>query len=185
MPSPEQQRVRLTRVIDGDTVEVLAGGGLFRGPGTRRIRLYGIDAPESSQRGGPESTKHLGRIIGGRTGMWLTSIDTDQYGRTVGLIHSKKGRPEDSYNYRMVRDGQARCYMTRPEDRERYQEAEDAARSQGRGIWKDRNAAAPWDYRKAQREREARRSRGTKFILIGLTLVLLAAGALYLLRAAN
>ena len=51
MPTDKRKKATLLRIVDGDTVEVALGGGLFRSPKTARIRLYGIDAPESSQKG--------------------------------------------------------------------------------------------------------------------------------------
>ena len=171
--------VRMTRIIDGDTVVVETGGGLFRQPGSERIRLYGIDAPESSQSGGKESTEHLKRLIGSNRKMWLETVDTDQYGRTVGILHRRKRRPDDSYNYMMVRDGQARAYMARPQDRRRFQEAEEEAARRRWGIWKERKTTAPWEYRQGQKRREKSRSR-LKLVLLMVLIGAVAATALYL-----
>ena len=171
--------VRMTRIIDGDTVVVETGGGLFRRPGSERIRLYGIDAPETSQQGGKESTEHLKRLIGSNRKMWMETVDTDQYGRTVGLLHRRKRRPDDSYNYMMVRDGQARAYMARPQDRRRFQEAEGEAARRRWGIWKERKTTAPWEYRQGQKRREKSRSR-LKLILLMVLIGAVAAAVLYL-----
>ena len=171
--------VKMTRIIDGDTVVVETGRGLFRRPGSERIRLYGIDAPESSQHGGKESTEHLKRIIGSNLKMWMETVNTDQYGRTVGLLHRRKGRPDDSYNYMMVRDGQARAYMTRPQDRRRFQEAEEEAARRRWGIWRERKATAPWEYRRKQKRREKSSGR-LKLVLILVLTGAIAAAALYL-----
>ena len=171
------EQVQVLRVIDGDTIEVMAGSKLFRQPHRERIRLYGMDAPESSQTGGKESTSHLSRLIGTNPKIWLVRMDTDQYGRTVGLIHRRKNRPEESYNYMMVRDGQARCYMTGAQDRDRFQAAEDEAKRRGWGIWKKKNATAPWEYRKDQKRRSQRRSRAKLIILIVAAAIAAAAAA--------
>ena len=57
-------RTTLTRIIDGDTV-VTQGTRFFFFKGPKiRIRLYGIDAPESEQKGGTESTNTLKRLTG-------------------------------------------------------------------------------------------------------------------------
>ena len=98
----QKQTVNVTRVIDGDTVEVQTKPGLFRNGRKERVRLYGIDAPESSQTGGPESTKHLKRIIGSGKNVRLEQSGKDRYGRTVGLIYHRKSGREKSYNHQMV-----------------------------------------------------------------------------------
>ena len=59
-----RKQVRMLRVIDGDTIEVLVRRGPFRQARKDRIRLYGIDAPETSQAEGNEATNHLKQLIG-------------------------------------------------------------------------------------------------------------------------
>ena len=174
-----RRQVTMTRVIDGDTVEVQARGGLFGKLQKERVRLYGIDAPETSQTGGKDSTEHLKRLIGSNRKMWMDTVDTDQYGRTVGLIYRRKNRPEDSYNYMMVRDGQAWSYMAKSQDRQRFKTAEEVATRQGWGVWKKRNTAAPWDYRK-DKKRKAKRSGRLKLILILALAGAVAAAVVYL-----
>ena len=166
-----RRQVTMTRVIDGDTVEIETSGGPFRQLQKERVRLYGIDAPETSQSGGKDSTEHLKRLIGSNRKMWMDKVDTDQYGRTVGLIYRRKNRPEDSYNYMMIRDGQAWSYMARSQDRQRFKSAEEVAARHGWGLWKKGNAAAPWDYR----QDEKRKAKGTR--RLQLILILALAGA--------
>ena len=163
--------VRVTRVIDGDTVEVRVGGGLFRRARMERIRLYGIDAPESKQRGGPRSTRHLRRLIGSGKGVQLIARDTDQYGRTVGLIYPRRSGPEESYNFRMVQAGHAHCYMLSAADQAAYQQAQQDAQEHRRGLWKQRDPTPPWEWRQADRARSG----------IGATLLRLLRYILWLL----
>ena len=70
------------RVIDGDTIEVSG----------QKIRIHGVDAPESRQtcqKGGmewlcgQEASKAM-RAIVGRSKVACEAIDTDRYGRIVG-----------------------------------------------------------------------------------------------------
>ena len=77
------------RVIDGDTIEV-AG---------ERIRLHGIDAPESrqacmSERGlygcGREATAAMQRAIGGQP-VECKARDVDRYGRLVAVCFNDDG----------------------------------------------------------------------------------------------
>ena len=164
------EQVRMVRVIDGDTVVVMTNQGFLRKPQETRIRLYGIDAPESDQKGGPESTRYLRKLIGGRRRVWMDSANTDQYGRTIGLIYQRKNQPKDSYNLRMVQGGHARPYMTGAQDRARFQAAEESARSKKRGIWKQKNRVDPWEHRKAQKARAERKGRTWKILFALLIL---------------
>ena len=172
-------RVKVLRIIDGDTIEVEAGGGILMKSRRERIRMYGIDAPESSQKGGKESTKHLEKMIGSRSNAWMNRVSTDQYGRTVGLVYPNRGKPQDSYNFRMVRDGQAQAYMTAAADRKRYQEAEAQAKDKRRGIWKNEKSQKPWEYRRKQRESQKNR-RKLKLILVMAAAIAAAAAYAYI-----
>ena len=175
-----KQQVQINRVIDGDTVLVSIGRKpwlFFLGPKKDRIRLYGIDAPESSQKGGNESTKYLRKIIGKTRKIALESVATDQYGRTVGLIYDPGKSRENSYNYQMVRAGQAHCYMVGPEDRGRYQEAESSARLNGHGLWKEKSPQKPWDYRKKKKAKG-----GSLFPYVVFAVLILAAAAAVFLK---
>ncbi len=116
-------------VIDGDTIEV-------RG---RRIRLHGIDAPESGQtchrngrpwQCGRDATAALDRFIGGRT-VTCTELDVDRYGRSVARC-TAGGQDVSAW---LVRNGWAVAYR-------RFSEAyvgdEAEARAARRGIWSSR-----------------------------------------------
>ena len=173
------REVRVLRVIDGDTVEVQQRGTIWHSYPKERIRLWGIDAPETSQRGGRESTRYLQRMIGRRKDIWLDRVDTDQYGRTVGIIYPRARSPEDAYNYEMVRGGHAHCYMLSGGEQARYRAAEHQAQEAKQGLWKRRNPEPPWDYRARQNRRK------THTLRLKLTLALLAAAAAILLLLAR
>ena len=147
MNTARTEQVTLLRIIDGDTVEVQRQGGFLSTGAKEHIRLYGIDAPESAQKGGDDAAKYLGKIIGGRTRIWLEIMATDQYGRTVGVISKKRGHRIKSYNYDMVRGGHAHCYMVNPADRAAYTEAETDAKAKRRGLWRAREIQVPKDFR--------------------------------------
>ena len=168
----DTQSVNVTRVIDGDTVEIKTRPGLFRSSNKERVRLYGIDAPESSQKGGPQSTKQLRKLIGSKKKIWLQPSGTDQYGRIIALIYPRKSAPEDSYNYHMVLSGHAHCYMLQPQHQATYQKAEAEAREKRRGLWKQSSHTKPWDYRKAH---PSKSKVGPWKFLLFMTAILLAA----------
>lgn len=177
MPEAKVQQVHLNRIIDGDTVEVELPGSWIQSTKKVRIRLWGIDAPESSQPLGDKSTDHLVKIVGGKKKIYLESVATDQYHRIVGIIHPgkpRKGQEHKSYNCRMVADGWAYTYMLSGYRQEAYRNAETQAKSKKRGVWKvDPNSKAgqvPWEYRKGEKAKAKKRSRRWIYLAAGLAI---------------
>lgn len=141
---------RVVRIADGDTITILDGAN-----GQHRIRLQGIDAPESHQAFGTQSKKNLSNMIFDRQ-VTVEYEKTDQYGRIVGkiLLDGK------DINLEQVKAGMAWHYKEyqreqSPADRELYARAEDEARNARRGLWAEADAIEPSAFRKEQkRERE-------------------------------
>ena len=104
------RKVKIRRVVDGDTLEVQYGGlfGLMRRR-PFRVRLYAIDAPELAQPYGKEAREHL-RALVRRGGIRMELTATDRYGRRVALLYRSRRRKE-SINLMMVRDGMAHWYQ--------------------------------------------------------------------------
>lgn len=128
------------RIIDGDTLDL---------DGTR-IRLYGIDAPESAQTCrhgarewdcGAEATRALAEMIGD-TPLACEARDTDRYGRTVATCEAGG----ISVNTWMVRNGWAVAY--RQYGGAIYGANEEAAKDDALGLWSG-DFDMPWDWRKA------------------------------------
>jgi endonuclease YncB( thermonuclease family) len=114
-------------VVDGDT---LAMGG-------ERLRLHGMDAPESRQpcqrNGrsydcGREATETLAAIIG-RGVVACRQLDTDQYGRRIVRCHTEQGA---DIGADMVRRGWAIAFRRYSLD---YLAQEAEARAARRGLW--------------------------------------------------
>ena len=174
------RRVRIRRVIDGDSLEVKYVGlfSFLRRPFP--VRLYGIDAPELAQPYGQESRKQLASLVQ-RGGIRMDAMATDRYGRTVGLLYRQRRRGQ-SVNVEMVRSGMAWWYRRYGGRDLGFPEAEAEAKRQRRGIWKDGDRLRrPWDYRadlRRARQRRRRIRRALTWTLIGAFAIAVAGLAL-------
>ncbi|HCI4281971.1 TPA: thermonuclease family protein [Klebsiella variicola subsp. variicola] len=131
---------RVVRVIDGDTVSVLAGNQMFR------VRLNGIDAPESKQAYGQRSKQSLIALVAQKDVLVISS-NQDRYGRYLGTI--MKGT--SNINAEQVKNGMAWAYRFHGKATDMKMLAlEKSARSSGVGLWADPNPVEPWKWR--QRE---------------------------------
>ncbi len=144
-PSARPETSALTgtaSVIDGDTLAIHG----------HRIRLHGIDAPESGQtcedaggrsyRCGQVAALALADRIGRRP-VTCIARDTDRYGRRIAVCE-EGGRDLNAW---MVAGGHALAYRRYSRD---YVGEEAAARDAGRGLWQGR-FVAPWDWRRGLR----------------------------------
>lgn len=169
-------KVRVERVVDGDTVRVRRGGlrgWLFPGPSVA-VRLYGMDAPEQKQRYGVQSTKALRKMLRGG-GYSMEVMDVDRYDRVVGLLY--RGSRDKSVNYAMVKQGWAHAYVRYGGRELGFDQAESDARKRNLGIWKGRGPGErPESWRCQQRVGNRRRSRLWLALLLGMLLVLILAG---------
>jgi micrococcal nuclease len=76
---------KVVGISDGDTITVL------RGRTPVKIRLHGIDSPESSQDYGTRAKQATSELAFGKV-VTVQSRGTDRYGRTVALLVLPDGR---------------------------------------------------------------------------------------------
>ena len=130
------------RVIDGDTVEVTQLSGQ-----SERVRLLGIDAPESAQEYGTESTTALSQCVSNAI-VTIEWTERDRYDRLLGKVIANNV----DCNLNQLQKGAAWHYKEyqssqTPYDRIEYANAEIVARLNGRGLWANRYPIKPSDYR--------------------------------------
>jgi len=95
-------------VQDGDSLVIRPVQG--RNSAEFRVRLYAIDAPEHDQEYGQEAREYLRRLVWNRTDLMVEPVDTDQYGRLVGVLYYRGVDRRRSVNRLMVEQGLARWY---------------------------------------------------------------------------
>ena len=138
---PQKETFTVTKVIDGDTVEVRGG---------RRLRYEGIDCPETGSADFPadplaRSAKRINRKLadGKKIEVVFGSQRFDSYGRLLGFVFADGV----NINLKIVEAGLATLFETEgqnPELMEELRSAERAARKARKGIWKgDGNFSPP------------------------------------------
>ncbi|MDO8451581.1 MAG: thermonuclease family protein [bacterium] len=145
LPSPEpsvhpkREDAMVTRVIDGDTIELSDG---------RRVRYIGMDTPETvdPRQGvecyGKEAAEENSRIVLGKKILLEKDVtDVDRFGRYLRYVYVGDIMANES----LVRNGYA-SVSTFPPD-VRYQslfiESEREAQENGRGLWSGCRDATP------------------------------------------
>jgi len=133
--SAERTRVyvgRVTSVSAGDVLCIVTSGG------TRvEVLLDLIDAPETDQPYGKESTEYLKKLVHGRE-VRVEYKKCDCRGRVLGRVTLKK----QDVNLKMVAAGMA-WYCGLPDRTPGYAEADAAARKGKKGLWADDNPINP------------------------------------------
>lgn len=107
-----------------------------------KVRLRGIDAPESSMPFGPEAKAMLQSLVEGQA-LHLLVYTVDRYGRIVADVFCNKGLVQEI----LLKNGACWHYLAydkRPE----LSKWEQEARKKRVGLWADPNAMKPWEYRK-------------------------------------
>jgi endonuclease YncB( thermonuclease family) len=133
-------------VVDGDTADIRLDSGMIR------IRFHAIDAPESGQPDGKAAKAALSQLIFGKA-VDLEPFEQDRYDRLVARVWLDGL----DVNAAMIKSGHAWTYR-RYADEPAYCAYEQAARDQGRGLWRlpPAERVAPWEWRQ-------RKSRAGKF----------------------
>lgn len=129
-------------VTDGDTIDILDEQHV-----SSRVRLQAIDAPEKRQAFSNLARKKLATLVGGKT-VLVEWHKHDQHGRIVGKVFSdsrdiclEQIRAGLAWHYTEFENEQSEV------DRRSYAEAEQAARSQRLGLWRDPAQIQPWLFR--------------------------------------
>lgn len=139
-------RGKVIAVPDGDTLLLLTPD--FE---RKRVRLYGVDCPESQQAGGGQATDFVSSLALFEE-ITITVIDRDRYGRDVVLAKLADGR---LLNEELVRAGHAWVYdaYCRIPQCLAWRALEKTARTQRLGLWQDEKPQPPWKWRQKHRRK--------------------------------
>ena len=138
---------RVEKVDEGDLLTII---NLNR---SIKIRLLGVDAPDTNQPFSDVARQHLAQLVFNKfVVVQYSGLGPNNY------IVGKVLIGETDICVQMIRDGAAwysnndAGYLS-PEDQETYRGSEQAARAERRGIWADANPVAPWEFRRLEKEK--------------------------------
>ena len=134
---PAEMEVQCARVLDGDTLET---------SDKKRVRLWGIDAPEKGQPYADEARARLKALCEGKTLRLLTK-GSDQYDRILAVVYADAR----NVNMQMVIEGMAWHYAHYAPDEKNLEAAQRAAKLSRKGLWQAPSPVNPYEFRKANR----------------------------------
>lgn len=142
-PSRPSWHGKVVHVSDGDTIVVEHRGK------KERIRLYGVDAPESSQRFGQDAKELTTKLVLDKE-VTIEPVVRDPYGRTVGVVKLADGHTLEE---NLVENGLAWLYehFADAQAHADWGPLEKAARDAKKGLWADDHPTPPWEYRKHEK----------------------------------
>lgn len=136
----------VVHVLYGDTISVF-------GPGNQqvKVRLYGIDCPEKGQAFGQKARHYTAARVAGRN-VQVRILGSDRYGRAVGVVRTDDG---SILNQELLTNGYAWLYTRycKAPFCSEWRRKEMRARKAEAGLWIDKNAIAPWEWRRANNGR--------------------------------
>jgi endonuclease YncB( thermonuclease family) len=134
---------RVVAVADGDTLTVEPVGG-----GDRiKIRLWGVDAPESKQ---PYGQTAKGFVVKATLfkEVAITSVNKDRYSRTVAVVTLSD---ESILQERLLCEGLVWVYAQYCRNCDAWKRLERQAEKEKKGLWADDRSVPPWEWRKRTR----------------------------------
>ncbi len=129
---------KIIGVHDGDSITLLLDGNV-----QLKVRLEGIDCPESKQAFGTKAKQFTSDLAFGHQ-ITLHQTGKDRYSRTLGFIILPDSR---NLNEELLKAGLAWHFKKYNKD-PHLADLESMARNERRGLWKEPNPIPPWEFRK-------------------------------------
>ena len=123
-------------VVDGDTIAITTHDA----NDATRVRILGIDTPETDECGSEEATNAIRQLLPHGTQITLTydqhTATQDKYGRTLAYVATAN---TTDVGLKLITDGYAAAWWpssaTTPQRASEYLAAQDAARATQTGSW--------------------------------------------------
>ena len=135
----EEYEAVVLKVIDGDTIYIKSDNG------RKKVRLRHIDAPEIRQSYGKEAKIFLDKQIDGKK-IIVNSDYKDRQGRDIGDIFVYNNDEAIYINAKLIKSGHAWVYKSYRKNTY-LMNLENFARENMLGLWKDKSAIEPWEFR--------------------------------------
>jgi len=136
----------VTRIIDGDTIEMHADNGAYM-----TIRLHGIDSPDKCQNQFEEAKQYATQMLLSKK-VKFYQTGTDQYGRFVGEIYIDANNTIDEFgvwfNAAIVGSGYA-WHWPRYSNSQQLASLQLVAKRFKLGVWQESDPVPPWEFRKS------------------------------------
>ncbi|MFC1678719.1 thermonuclease family protein [Elusimicrobiota bacterium] len=143
--SPPKQQAgfsgTITRVVDGDDLEIA------RGKGSVRIRLYGVDCPEKGQPFWKDARKFTSGVAL-KKDVSVRVLGEDRHGRTIADVILPDGI---SLAHELIKAGLAWWYQEHAGEDKLLGTLEAKARKEKRGLWAGKNPVEPRLWRRGER----------------------------------
>ncbi|MGG5207340.1 thermonuclease family protein [Chryseobacterium sp. MIQD13] len=137
-----QTTAKVIGISDGDTITVLLDGNV-----QKKLRLAEVDCPENRQPFGKNAKKFTSDQVFARQ-ITFTETTKDRYGRSVAKVYYGKGK---YLSAEIIKAGYGWWYYSFSDDTD-LGKMQETAKNQKLGLWQDKKAISPWDFRKLQRE---------------------------------
>jgi endonuclease YncB( thermonuclease family) len=128
MSLDELEAAEVHEIVDGDTIDVLIEGRLWR------VRYFGVDTPERGDRCFREATDRNTLLIGEKVLLLPDERDEDSFGRLLRYVFLEDGTSIDAT---LVAEGFGWAWTRDGRYRDEIAALEDEAEAAGRGcLWK-------------------------------------------------
>ena len=127
-------------ISDGDTITVLDAGKT-----QHKIRLYGVDCPESHQDFGSKAKDFTSGMVFGKE-VSVKVLDSDRYGRTVGIVSVNS----KVLNEELLKNGMAWYYgqYCKASFCAQWSQYQNDVRNNKVGLWSMASPTPPWEFRR-------------------------------------
>ncbi|REC73421.1 nuclease [Chryseobacterium elymi] len=137
-----QITAKVVGISDGDTITVLLDGNV-----QKKLRLAEVDCPENRQPFGKNAKKFTSEQVFAKNIRFIET-NKDRYGRSVAKIYYDNGK---YLSAEIIKAGYGWWYYSYSKNTD-LGKMQETAKNKKLGLWQDKKAISPWDFRKEQRE---------------------------------